>query len=194
MFQINISAIFVTMAFSPTEHHQSFYPLFTNCLIWLVASFLMSLSDGKIWSWILSLLTQLLALDVKYRCNSLIVLLPNIISSLNIRKLFMDISRCFKRKGNICRGTHCSYEYIISRKEIIKTKKNNLFTNMMNLCLLSKKSVWCAATALWFLLNSLMTMEKLYFSTKRNQMSLCLMMKLYLHALFFFKMRKFNPF
>ena len=39
----------------------------------------------------------------------------------------MDISRCFKRKGNICRCTHCSYEYIISRKEIIKTKKKQSF-------------------------------------------------------------------
>ncbi len=39
----------------------------------------------------------------------------------------MDISQCFKRKDNICRCTHCSYEYIISRKEIIKTKKKQHF-------------------------------------------------------------------
>ena len=38
----------------------------------------------------------------------------------------MDISRCFKRKGNNYRCTHCSYEYVISRKEIIKTKKESL--------------------------------------------------------------------
>ncbi len=39
----------------------------------------------------------------------------------------MDISLCFKRKGNICRCTHCAYEYTISRKEIIKTKKKQSF-------------------------------------------------------------------
>lgn len=39
----------------------------------------------------------------------------------------MDISICFKRKGNICRYTHCAYEYIISRTEIIDTKKKPLF-------------------------------------------------------------------
>ncbi len=39
----------------------------------------------------------------------------------------MDISRCFKRKGNLFRCSHCSYEYILSRKEIIKTKRMQLF-------------------------------------------------------------------
>jgi hypothetical protein len=39
----------------------------------------------------------------------------------------MDISRCFKRKGNLFRCSHCSYEYILSRKEVIKTKKKQPF-------------------------------------------------------------------
>ncbi|MDR4503172.1 MAG: hypothetical protein MRK01_00070 [Candidatus Scalindua sp.] len=39
----------------------------------------------------------------------------------------MDISRCFEKKHNLFRCTHCSYEYVLSLKEIIKTKRKQPF-------------------------------------------------------------------
>ena len=39
----------------------------------------------------------------------------------------MDISRCLEKKYNSFRCTYCSYEYVLSLKEIIKTKRKQSF-------------------------------------------------------------------